>query len=257
MARGEVTVTLPTARSEPCKNMGEYAILLYGREKIGKTSLCSHFDDTLFLMFEPGAKALSIYQMTITSWRDFKATVETLKKESRFKTVVIDTVDVAYKSAEDFICKRLGIQHPSDEDYGKAWSMVRDELLLTIYDLANTGRGIVFISHEETRTLTTRRGAKRDFTQPSMPGGCKRVVEPLVDIWMRYAFDSDGNRSLQIRGDDEIAAGHRLVDHFVGLSEIPCGNSSREAYENFSAAFNGSAAKPVKKKVRVKTKESA
>jgi len=257
MKKTESSVVLPTERSTPSSNLGEFAVLLYGREKIGKTSFCSHFPDTLFLMFEPGAKALSIYQMTMSSWKEFKSTVATLKSTDRFQTVVIDTVDVAYKAAEEFICKRLAIQHPSDEDYGKAWSMIRDEVLHTIYDLANTGRGVIFVSHEETRQLTTRRGAKRDFTQPSMPAGCKKVVEPLVDIWMRYAFNIDGQRALQIRGDDEVAAGHRLVDNFVGVTEIPCGNSSHEAYENFSAAFNGNAAKPVRRKVRVKTKETA
>jgi len=257
MKKKTEAVTLPTERSTPSNNLGEFAVLLYGREKIGKTSFCSHFPDTLFLMFEPGAKALSIYQMTMASWKEFKSTVATLKNTDRFKTIVIDTVDLAYKAAEDFICKRLAITHPSDEDYGKAWSMIRDEVLHTIYELANTGRGIIFVSHEETRQLTTRRGAKRDFTQPSMPNGCKKVVEPLVDIWMRYAFDASGNRSLQIRGNDEIAAGHRLVDHFVGMSEIPCGTSSREAYNNFNAAFTGNTAKSTRKKVRVKTKESA
>ena len=49
-------IKLPTKKSKIESDLSKYSILLYGKIKIGKTSLAAQFPDALFLMTEPGGK---------------------------------------------------------------------------------------------------------------------------------------------------------------------------------------------------------
>src|ERR1044072_9239001 len=83
---GNVEYRLPEKKSVPVQNLGGYVMLIYGAKKIGKTSLCSMFDNALFLFFEAGRKALRIFQEPMTSWKKFTRFVQLLKKDERFDT---------------------------------------------------------------------------------------------------------------------------------------------------------------------------
>ena len=58
-------LTLPTEKSKPSSRLGDYTWLIYGAKKIGKTSLVAQFPETLILSFEPGTKALEVFQTRI------------------------------------------------------------------------------------------------------------------------------------------------------------------------------------------------
>ena len=67
------------------------------------------------------------------------------------------------------------------------------------------------------------------------------VIQGLVDIWGNYTYDGK-KRYLLIEGSEEIDAGCRVEGHFLSegqpMSKIYMGNSAKEAYKNFLAAFN-------------------
>lgn len=232
------TISLPTAPSVPCSELGDFIMLLYGLEKIGKTSLAAMFPDAFFLMFEPGGKSLRIYQRPVNKWDDFLQYILQLEKDKRFKTVVIDTIDLCYKMCEAHVCKQMGIDHPSDEDYGKAWGRVTDEFARLISRLARIGKGVIFISHSKEQTIRRKGGSETHRIVPTMASGARRVIEPMVDIWCYYDYDADGGRELYLRGDDLISAGTRLTEHFLDVQKIPMGGSAAEAFKNFMLAFN-------------------
>ena len=232
---------LPTERSVPSSEMGEYSILLFGDKKIGKTSLAAQFPDALLLMTEPGAKALSVYQSNILTWAQLKQAAAALVKDTRFHTVVVDTVDLAFKMCERAVCQRLGIDHPSDEDWGKGWSAVRDEFTAWAQQLANTGKGGIFISHAVEREIKRREGGKYDRFQPTMGGQARDVIEGMVDMWMYYTYN-DKQRVLTIRGDEHVMAGHRMQHNFQWEGEevrqIRMDPTPEQGYRNLVAAFN-------------------
>lgn len=232
---------LPTTRSQPLPNLMDYAILLFGAKKIGKTTLVSLMPDTLFLMTEPGAKGLSVYQSAITSWPQFKQAVKAIMRDTRFKAVCVDTVDLAFKMCETYVCQKLGIDHPSDEDWGKGYGAVRDEFTREMQKLLSCGKGVTFISHSTEREIKTRSGRKYDRVQPTMPNQARDIIEGFVDIWAYYDYDGD-RRVLTIRGDDHIMAGCRLQQHFMyNGREVPAidmGITPAEGYGNFIACFN-------------------
>lgn len=258
------SLTLPTAKSVPEESMQNYSVLIYGAKKIGKTSLVAEFPRTMFLMCEPGGKALSIFQRPVRNWREFEGYIDLVIKSKDFDTIAIDTADYSYDYCLEAVCEKLVIDHPSEEEYGKGWKAVKQEYTKVISKLLHSGKGVVFISHSKDSEFKTRKNDSYHKVGSSMSGQAKEVLEGLIDIWVNYAYDGK-RRYLTIQGSDEIDAGHRLQGHFnyadgTPIERIPMGNSAKEAYRNLMAAFaNKLEAKnqePEKKKIKLSLKRA-
>lgn len=224
------------------KSLQDYSIFISGEKKIGKTTLSAQFPDALHLFFEPGGKALSgLYAVPVNSWADFKRYLKLLRTDTRFKNIVIDTADLAYRRCSAYVCARMGIEHPSDEGYGKGWDRVKDEFLTSMSEVQNLGKGVVFIAHSTEKEVTSRNGEKFDRIVPQLPGQARDVLEGMVDIWVYYNYQAK-RRVLTVVGDELVAAGHRCENNFrytdgSPVTDVPAGKSAQQAYTNFVAAF--------------------
>lgn len=231
-------LSLPEEVSNPIVELGGYSLLLYSEPKAGKTSLAAQFPDNMFFMFEPGARALSIFQREVKSWSEFRSYLTLMEKTERFKTVTIDTVDIAYQMCLEWTCKENGWEHPSDGDYGKGWNAVKTEFLAQINRVLKLKRGVIFTSHAAEKEIKSKIGTEYTKIVPTMANGARDICEALVDIWV-YMYHDKGGRSMRIRGNEEVAAGHRLQgNHFQGLDVIPAGKDAETAYKNLVDAFN-------------------
>lgn len=246
-------LTLPKEKSVPSKNLSDYSILLYGEEKIGKTTFAAQFPKAMFLMCEPGSKALSIFARPVNNWSDMKGYLKLLAKDNTFQTIVIDTVDVAYLLCERYCAQKLGVEDINDAEYGKGWRKVKAEFKQWMTYAGNLGKGIIYISHSTEKEIKNRSGSSRHRVVPTMDRRAADIMEADVDIWCYYRYNSDGSRTLQIRGTEEVSAGVRTRNNFLGVSEIPGGKSEEEAYANFVAAFENRLS-TVKEKPRLKLK---
>jgi len=231
---------LPVKKSKPKTSIGDYIILLFGEKKIGKTMLSAQFPDAYHIMWEPGGKALEIYQSEFSDWGKFKKAITKLRSDDRFNTVVIDTVDLAFKAADAYACSKLAIDDAADEEWGKGWRAIRREFERQIHRLISAGKGIIFISHAMEREIKTRRGSSSHRVVSTMPRQAAEIIEGLVDIWACFTYDGD-KRVLVIGGDEDVSAGHRLDNRFrwkgESIKKIPMGLSAEEGYENFVDAF--------------------
>lgn len=253
--------TLPTERSTPCDKLQDYSILLYGEKKIGKTTLSSMFKKAFFMLCEPGGKALSLYSRPVRNWLELKAYVRLIIKSKEFENVVIDTADYSYEYCFDYTCKKMVIDHPSDEAWGKGWKAIKKEYATEINKLLHSGKGVIFISHAREEEVKERGGDTFNRTASTLSGQAKELLEGLVDIWAYYTYEGN-KRVLIIQGDDYIDAGHRVEGRFLHpdgapIRKIDMGNSKEEAYANFIAAFENKLGKPVmvlKKKIILKKK---
>lgn len=242
-------LSLPTERNVPSDDLGQYSILLYGAKKIGKTSFAARFPDAIFLSLEPGTKALSVFSRPVNSWDELIGYVELLEKDTKFRTVVIDTIDLGYEYAFEMICKKKMIAHPHEEnDFGATWKEISEAFRKMVLRLINTGKGIIFISHDIEREIELRDGSKIDRVQPTMAKQAMSVVEALVDIICNYGYDGE-KRVIRIDGSQSMVAGCRVEEHFVRkggqpatpgdrILAIDMGRSAEEGYKNFIAAFN-------------------
>jgi len=224
-------------KSKPESDLSKFTILLYGQEKIGKTTFAAQFPNPYFLLFEPGGKALSIHKSDIRDWGHFRHLLKQLETDKKFDNVVFDTADVAAHMCERYVCEVNGISDVDEMEFGKGWRKLRLEFSTCIQRLVKSGKGILFISHATEKEIKTRTGEKITRIFPTMSKQARETLEPLVDIWVYYQYLSKGNRELVIAGDDEVAAGHRTENHFKGVSKIPAGTTPKESYQNFLAAF--------------------
>jgi hypothetical protein len=215
---------LPTGPKPRDLNILHYLFLVYGREKIGKTTLFSQWPDVLFATTEPGTKGLEINEFNwqhggVTDWNMFRACVELLTTTKHgFNLLVVDTADRAYDMCLDWVCANRGIEYPGqdahgEEDWGKSWRAVRQEFLGQIHKVVQAGIGVGFTSHVKEVTINTRSGSKYDKIMPSMSNQARAVIEALIDyfFYAEYVRDKDGNtrRILICQGDETVWAGAR------------------------------------------------
>lgn len=173
---------LPTAPTPPKKNLSDYSILLYGPSKAGKTTTASQAEGALFLATEPGLNALSAYQVPIIDWNDLKnACGEIAAGNHQFKTIVIDTVDLAYRLCSDHILKENSVKHESDLIYGKGFALVNNEFYRVLTKLAHLPYGLILISHAQEVEVESRTGNYMK-TVPTLPEKARKIVLGLVDI---------------------------------------------------------------------------
>jgi hypothetical protein len=173
---------LPTTKTPAKQNLSDLTVLLYGPTKYGKSTLCSRADHALFLATEPGLNALEVYQVPITCWEDLlSACSEIAAGNHPFKTIVLDTVDNAYRMCTEYICRKNKIEHESELGYGKGYALVNNEFQRVLTKLGFTQYGLYLISHAAEREVETRTG-KYTKIVPTLPDKARKIVLSLVDL---------------------------------------------------------------------------
>lgn len=182
LEKPQTKIVLPTERTPPKDKMEDYTILIYGPSGIGKSSWCSEADEALFIATEPGLNALNVYQMPVTTWEELLGIcAEVAKGEHRFKTIIIDTADNAYLMCAAHVCKKHGVLHQSDLEYGKGWALVNGEFTRLMIKLGALEYGLYMVSHSIEKEIDTRTG-KKIHTRPTLPDKMREILLGMVDI---------------------------------------------------------------------------
>lgn len=234
---------LPTEPTKPVTDLGQTTILIHGEKKIGKTSLVSKFPGAFFIMLEPGNEGLSIYVAHPKTWLEFKAIAKSLRKDKRFKTIVIDVVEKLYKLCVAYVCKREGCgDTPPSNDYGATWALINKEFQSELDRLSMTkGKGVVYLSHSTEKDFQTRDGDQYTKIVPNMPKGCADYVCGFVSIMIYYGYYGT-ERYLTLLGSQHLEGGQRIGQRFrttkgKRVHSVPAGDDEQEAYENLLAAW--------------------
>lgn len=105
------------------RDLKDKYLLVYGREKTGKTTFAAQCEKNLIFAFEKGTNFLSgVYAIPVPKWTDFKALLKQLEKpeiQEKFNTVTIDTVSIAWNLCEQYICQQKDVKSIGDIEWGK------------------------------------------------------------------------------------------------------------------------------------------
>jgi hypothetical protein len=173
---------LPTTKTPPKMSIADLTAVVYGPAKIGKSTFCSNADKALFLATEPGLNNLDTYQVDVRTWEDLLgACAELAAGNHPFKTVVIDTIDNAYKMCEEYICKKHGVDYHGDLAYGKGFSLVNNEFQRVLTKLAFMPYGLYLVSHSQEIEVDSRTG-KYHRIVPTIPEKARRILLGLADV---------------------------------------------------------------------------
>ena len=205
----------PTVISRDLK--GKY-ILVYGKPKVGKTTLASKFPKNLLVAFEKGYNAIDgIKAVDIHKWAEFRLVLRQLEKpEARemYDTITIDTTTIAYEMCEQFICAQHGVQSISDIPWGQGWGLAKKEFEACLRKITMLGYGLVLIAHVDKRIEKNSDDSEIEILAPSMPKRCYEIVNQIVDImgYISTEWDDQGNstRWLYTRSTPTVMAGTRF-----------------------------------------------
>ena len=202
------------------RDLSGYITFLYGPAKCGKTTFGTKMPGHLLLAFERGYNALpGVMAQDITSWGEMKQVMRELKKpevKATFKSIIVDTADIAADMCQKYICNQLSIENIGDGGWTtNGWAKYKKEFEETFRTLAQLGYAVVFISHDKEKTIKPQNGTEYQQVTSSMQSSALAIIENMCDI-IGYAHPKvmmDGTQRVVLTlrsGDNSVRCGCRF-----------------------------------------------
>ena len=196
---------------------------MYGPSKFGKTEICSHLPNALFIATEPGHNAIDGYIADVHNYQELLAVSrEFVVGEHEFETVILDTLDAAHMFCAAHICKVRGVEHEGDLQFNKGYSLVRQEFYRYLLGMAKSKYTVIFIAHCKEREFKMSNGATQLKYSLALSGSVSEAVLGLADciLYCDYAKIQGKNglqRVIRSRNTRRYDAGDRF-----GIVPDPC-----------------------------------
>lgn len=232
-------------------DLSGYITLIYGPPKIGKSTFGARMPKPLLLAFERGYNAIpGVIAQDITSWGEMKQVMRELKKpevQETFKSIVVDTVDIAADFAQKYVCNQLGIENIGDGGWTtNGWAKYKKEFEDVFRTLAQLGYAIIFISHDKEKTIKPQNGSEYQQIGSSMQSSALSIIENMADI-IGYAHpkvnpDGTTERVLTLRSlDNSIRCGcrFRYIEPEISFSYEALTKALQEAINKEALENNG------------------
>lgn len=193
-------------------------VLIYGPEKIGKTTFGASAPKPIFVRTEDGAEHIGPARLPLA--KSYEQVIDqvsqiALRKHDR-ETIVIDSLDWLEKLIFAKVCKESGVKsiELAAGGYGKGFTRAGElmfDLLTEHLDPLRTVRGmaVILLAHDKTEKAEEPGLPSYDRSTPRLD---KRSL-PYVKDWadaIGYAC-----RRIRIEGD-EASRGNRNIAHAIG-----------------------------------------
>ena len=205
------------------RDLGGKYLLIYGKPKVGKTTFAAQMPKSLILATEKGYQALpNVHAQDIVKWSDIKQVVRQLKDEEvkkKFKTIVFDTVGIAYDLCEKYVASQNGKESIADIAWGRGYADTEKEFSNVLREISLLGYGIVFLAHSEERTEKDGEGddaPTRLVVSPALSKRPYKIINAMVDL-IAYVGEEytegdteSGHRYFYTRNAKDKVAGSRF-----------------------------------------------
>lgn len=217
----------PTSQNVDFESLGWLFVAPPG---FGKSEFFSLFPGALMLSFEAGHKFINCFKIIIDEWdgkgeqkdddgnlhMSFMEALNRIEGSSRFKFIILDTLDACVKKCVDNFVGKANVDHLSGlGDYGKGFDLGQnDPIRKAMNRLFNTGRGLGLITHQAVNTSSFAKGAKSK-KETSLPNGIWKIVYPQMDVILHgeYGGIQDGkshrDRIIYTEGNEDMLAKNR------------------------------------------------
>lgn len=157
-----------------------------------------------------------VYAKPMNTWTDFKKVLRELKEpevQARFETIVVDTADIAYEYAEEYICNVEGVDTIGAIPFGQGFTKTGKEFDKALRQIVQMGYGLVLISHSQDKTFQNEDGTEYNKIVPTLSNKARLIVSRLCDIigYSRQIETASGLQTyLFMRGTPRFEAGSRF-----------------------------------------------
>jgi hypothetical protein len=244
--------SLPTEYEEPSDEFNDYAILIHGPKKVGKTTLALQGGNVFVLQLDPARKGLKRKERVIQNWNHFIAILKNLELAAKsgkpfpYDRVVLDGVQPLYQYCYDWCADKQGFDDPGEVGYGKGWKFIEKTFSDAVLRFLKLPCGRWFLTHSEWKEVPTRYGNVMKLV-PNLSKQSDGVLNARVDAWFAYDYVGE-QRVLVIEGNEWVGAGHSMDDagyeHFrtpqkrLRVKEISMGGTPAEGFANLLKGFN-------------------
>jgi len=206
------------------RDLSGKSFFIYGGVKTGKTSNAVKFPKPFIIGFEKGWNMLSgVIGQPVNKWsealkvkkqllQDAEKVEKGEKPETTFKTVIVDTVTIAYAKCEEHILAKENVEYLDETESKRGYKAVKREFDDFFQEIVKAGYTLVAIAHDETRQVKVN-GEKLDKTQPAIEKRGFEVLAGLVDVLAYAAIeeqeDGSNQMTLTMRGNQFLEAGTR------------------------------------------------
>lgn len=274
--KAENKFVLPTSENEPPEELGDSVIGLYGRKGIGKSTLASKLSKdgkkTLCCMMEKGRRNLRILQVSPNTYEEAVGYRDEFLGSDKYGMFVADTADRLHEMAMAYVCEEAGIKSilkASNNERPSLYQEVSACFGGFFWPIMEEQKGLVIISHEQTRELENRKikalknrmylaqqddedddddasdkeTGRIERIQPSCSPSAFREIEQICNFVFYYGY-MGRERCITVRdpgdyvwvssGDDE----HFLDPDGNQIFSFAVAGTPDGAYEDLIAAFN-------------------
>lgn len=120
-----------------------------------------------------------------------------------FRSIVVDTVDIASALCEKYVCNQLDIENIGDGGWTKnGWAKVKKEWEETWRAVTMEGYAVLFISHSKDKAFTRKDQTTYNQIVPSCSTAYNEIIKNMSDL-MGYISIENGERKLILRSFDD------------------------------------------------------
>ena len=194
---------LPKEPTPPSMRMSDYTWHFYGVPGVGKTTLANQFPKPIFIATESGTEAMHAAAAPARNWSELKAVIaELADMKHGYKTVILDTADIAYNLCETHVCEQNGWTDVADGEWGRGWRTLNREWTNMITQLRMLPMCTVLIGHEKSEMIKEKLGSKMVETgmhrvTTALPSTARQTLHSAVDFIIRCEFTPDNDRILR------------------------------------------------------------
>lgn len=198
---------IPKTKNKPRQDIGRMKVLLHSFPKFGKSTWAASIPDSIFLATEPGLGCIEAMRWedekgnyVIDTWPKLMEATREVVEAGCFKTVIIDTLDMALEMCKDHICERAGEKYHTDGtlSYGKGSAMIIAEMRRYLVRLGSIDMGVVLLSHTVQETIHGRTGEYQKAV-PNVPEKHRRPILGMMDLILY------GDMEREKQGDNYVA----------------------------------------------------
>ena len=161
--------------------MKRIKMVIYGEPGVGKSVFASKAPKPFFITTDGNYEWLEDFgadpnaHIQVKSWDEAKKAFA--MDFTNYETIVVDLTEDLFKWCEYEYCLRNKLTHLSDQGFGKAYDITRNEFFIELCQLIALDKNIIFIMHGITFTVKDRRGVESTKYGPTT-----RIPDKVIDM---------------------------------------------------------------------------
>ena len=116
-----------------------------------------------------------------------------------YKSILVDTVDIAAGLCEKYVCSQAGVEKLSDIPYGQGWNMMKKEFEDVLRTITQLGYALFLISHDKDKVFKRQDGTEYNQIVPSCPTTFNEIAKNIADIYAYAEKYGDENGISKVR----------------------------------------------------------